>query len=86
MDKKSLFKLELNKILASVAEYAALEKSKALILAREPSTDLAEVRRRLDITEECDKLLYVYGAGESRSVPRRGRSAWAGNEGLDAVF
>lgn len=69
MDKKSLFKLELNKILASVAEYAALEKSKALILAREPSTDLAEVRRRLDITEECDKLLYVYGAGKVEAFP-----------------
>ncbi|MDE5667697.1 MAG: hypothetical protein K2I29_05600, partial [Clostridia bacterium] len=61
--------MELNKILASVAEYAALEKSKALILAREPSTDLAEVRRRLDITEECDKLLYVYGAGKVEAFP-----------------
>lgn len=69
MDKKSLNKLELNKILASVAEFAALEKSKALILKREPSEDLAEVRRRLDITEECDRLLYTYGVGKVEAFP-----------------
>ncbi len=69
MDNKSLEKLELNKILASVSEYAALEKGKSLILACKPLTDLAEVRRRLDITEECDKLLYTYGVGKVEAFP-----------------
>lgn len=69
MDKRSLEKLELNKILASVAEYAALEKGKALISACEPSTELSEVRRRLDITGECDKLLYIYGVGKVEAFP-----------------
>jgi len=64
MEDRSLEKLELNKILSSVAEYAALDKGKALISACRPSTDLEEVRERLDITEECDKLLYTYGVGK----------------------
>lgn len=69
MGNKSLEKLELNKILDSVATFAALEKGKALILSRKPSTDLSEVRRRLDITEECDKLLYIYGVGKIEVFP-----------------
>lgn len=69
MDSKSLEKLELNKILSLVAEYAALEKGKALILSCQPSTDLSEVRRRLDITEECDKLLYTYGVSKIEVFP-----------------
>ena len=69
MDSKSLEKLELNKILSLVAEYAALEKGKALILSCQPSTDLSEVRRRLDITEECDKLLYTYGVSKIEVLP-----------------
>ena len=64
MDNYSLEKLELNKILSSVSEYAVLDGGKALILACEPSADLTEVRRRLDLTEECDKLLYTYGKGK----------------------
>ncbi|MDE6667734.1 MAG: endonuclease MutS2 [Clostridia bacterium] len=69
MDNKSLEKLELNKILSAVAEFAALDNGKALILACQPSTDLIEVRRRLDITEECDKLLYTYGVGKIEVFP-----------------
>lgn len=69
MDIRSLEKLELNKILVSVATFAALEKGKALILSRKPSTDLSEVRRRLDIAEECDKLLYTYGVGKIEVFP-----------------
>ena len=69
MDSKSLEKLELNKILSLVAEYAALEKGKALILSCQPSTDLSEVRRRLDITEECDNLLYTYGVSKIEVFP-----------------
>lgn len=69
MGNKSLEKLELNKILASAAAFAALEKGKSLILSCKPSTDLSEVRRRLDITEECDKLLYIYGVGKIEVFP-----------------
>ncbi|MDE7082725.1 MAG: endonuclease MutS2 [Clostridia bacterium] len=69
MDNRSLDKLELNKILSSAAEFATLDSGKALILACQPSTDIAEVRQRLDITEECDKLLYVYGVGKVEAFP-----------------
>ena len=64
MDKHSLEKLELNKILSAVSEYAATEGGKAAILSCLPSTDLGEVRRRLTLTFECDKLLYQYGIGK----------------------
>ncbi|MBD5584239.1 MAG: endonuclease MutS2 [Clostridia bacterium] len=64
MDVKSLERLELNKILSAVAEYAVLDGGKSLILSCEPSSDLSEVRKRLDLTEEADRLLYTYGAGK----------------------
>lgn len=54
-------KLELNKILSACAEYASLDGGKAKILSCTPSDDLTEVRRRLTLTRECDKLLYTYG-------------------------
>lgn len=57
-------KLELNKILAAVAEYASLDGGKALVYNSEPSADIGEVRRRLSLTRECDKLLYTYGVGK----------------------
>lgn len=64
MDKKSVEKLELNKILASAAGFASLDSGKQLIYSCEPSADLEEVRERLEFTRECDKLLYVYGIGK----------------------
>ncbi len=64
MDKRNCEKLELNKILAQVADYAALDKAKTLLLETLPATDLAEVRQRLTLTNECDKLLYAYGIGK----------------------
>lgn len=64
MDVKSIEKLELNKILASVAEFAVLDGGKKLVLDCKPSTDIEEVRRRLALTRECDKLLYTYGIGK----------------------
>lgn len=54
-------KLELNKILSACAEYASLDSGKTKILSCTPSNDLAEVRRRLTLTRECDKLLFTYG-------------------------
>ena len=64
MDLNSIEKLELNKILSAAAEYASTEGGKAVVRSRLPSSDLQEVRRRLTLTEECDKLLYVYGVGK----------------------
>ena len=56
-------KLELNKVLAQCAGYAVLDGAKERLGACVPSADLAEVRKRLDRTEEADKLLF--GAGVS---------------------
>lgn len=64
MESKCFEKLELNKILASVTNYAVLDGGKRLILDCRPSADLDEVRRRLALTRECDKLLYTYGIGK----------------------
>lgn len=64
MDTRSIEKLELNKILASAANFAVLESGKKLILDCQPSTDIEEVRRRLTLTGECDRLLYIYGIGK----------------------
>ncbi len=64
MDRKSIEKLELNKILTAVAEHASLDKAKTLLTECAPATELNEVKRRLALTEECDKLLYVYGIGK----------------------
>lgn len=57
-------KLELNKILAAVSEYAVTEGGKSVVKGLIPSVDLAEAEYRLSVTQECDKLLYVYGLGK----------------------
>ncbi len=64
MDNKSIEKLELNKILAQTAELCSLEGGKAIIKSCLPSVDMSEVRRRLSLTFECDRLLYVHGTGK----------------------
>ncbi len=57
MHEKSIQTLEYPKILAKVAREAAFSASKDLVLALEPSSDLSEVRRRLDYTSEASRLL-----------------------------
>lgn len=64
MDGKTIEKLELNKILLSVSEYASSAGGKAFLCALEPSNDYREVKYRLDLTEECHKLLFDYGIGK----------------------
>lgn len=64
MNSKSFEKLELNKILALCASYASLKMTSQRLAEVVPSADLGEVRIRLDITEECDKLLYYHGIGK----------------------
>lgn len=64
MNIKSLERLELDKILLSASGYAVLEEGRKKVLSCAPSTDIAEVRRLLDCTAECDKILYTHGAGK----------------------
>jgi DNA mismatch repair protein MutS2 len=64
MDTKHFERLELDKILIGVSEFAALDEGKSKICQTDPSTDLDEVRNRLTETEECSALLYRYGVGK----------------------
>lgn len=64
MDVKNCERLELDKILYAVSEYAVLDGTKEQILSLSPSTDVNFVRKELDCVEECDKLLYTYGIGK----------------------
>ena len=64
MDIKSLEKLELDKILNAVGGYAVTDGCKSFALNCSLSTDLDEVRSLLSLTEECEKLLFVYGIGK----------------------
>jgi DNA mismatch repair protein MutS2 len=57
MHEKSIQTLEYPKILAKVAREAAFSASKDLVLALAPSSDITEVRRRLDYTSEASRLL-----------------------------
>ena len=72
MNAKSLEKLELNKILATCAEYCTLDRSKSAMLALAPSPDIEEVRARLSACAEGDKLLYRYGVGKVEHFPEVG--------------
>lgn len=60
----SLEKLELNKILWAVSEFASLDGGREIVRNLQPSADISEVRRRLSLTRECTKLLYTYGIGK----------------------
>lgn len=64
MDIVSLKRLELDKILSSVGDYAVLDSTKHALCGCVPSVSLDEVRTLLAHTEECDKLLYKYGTGK----------------------
>ncbi|MGN0822263.1 MAG: hypothetical protein ACI4NG_00665, partial [Candidatus Gallimonas sp.] len=63
MSVKSIERLELNKILSKVAEYAVLEETKRAICALSPCRALSEANARLDLTEEATRLLFFLGAG-----------------------
>lgn len=64
MENKHFQKLELDKILLSVSSFCATERGRQKVINCVPSKDINEVRRLLDCTEECDKILYTYGAGK----------------------
>ena len=71
---ESAKRLELDKILAHAAAFASLEEGRALLLAAAPTADVAEARRRLDLTEEATTLLYTCGAGKIEPFPPCGDS------------
>ena len=52
MNEKAIEKTELNKILSIAAEYSVLDGSKEKMRALQPSSDLSEVKKGLDLTEE----------------------------------
>lgn len=67
--KNSIEKLELNKILDAVAEYAVTAGGKSIVKGLIPATEIAEADYRLTVTEECDKLLYTYGSDKVGEFP-----------------
>lgn len=69
MDKKTVEKLELNKILASAASYAVLDLTKERLASAMPQTEMAEAKYFLDLTGEADLLLYRYGTGKVEAFP-----------------
>lgn len=64
MENKNYQKLELDKILSSVGSFCVTEKGKQKVISCVPSKEIKEVRRLLDCTAECDKILFTYGAGK----------------------
>ncbi len=69
MNIQAIEKTELNKILLGVAEYAVLDASKASLSVFAPSSALADVKKSLDKTEECVKLLFMHGVGKVEYFP-----------------
>ena len=69
MNQRAIEKTELNKILSIAAEYAVLEGGKAKLCNLEPSSELLETRRRLNITEECVTLLFIHGVSKIEAFP-----------------
>ena len=69
MNQRAIEKTELNKILSAVAEYAVLQSSKESLRTHAPLSDLAAVKKNLNKTEECVKLLFIHGVGKVEYVP-----------------
>ena len=53
--------LELDKVLAKAAEFTSNETSKKLMLETKPSSDLAEVRREIEKTDDALQLAVQFG-------------------------
>ena len=70
MNRKAIEKTELNKILSLVAEYAVLDGSRERLKSLSPETDLSAAKKSLELTEECVKLLFTFGAFLRRAFKR----------------
>ena len=62
MMKRNIRSLELDKILALLAEETACEDAAELARSLEPSSSLKEVRRRLADTDEAHSLMARFGS------------------------
>ena len=62
-------RLELDKILAACASHAMLEGGRELLLACEPTHEIAKARRLLALTQEATLLLFTLGAGKVEQFP-----------------
>src|SRR5579884_1981218 len=83
MHEKSILTLEYPKILAKVAKEAAFSASKELVMALEPTPDLAEARRRLAYTTEAARLIDLHAdAGVRGAHDVRPLLARAAREGI----
>ena len=69
MEEIVIKKLELNKVLASVASFAALEQTKRQIVSLQPCDTLAEAEALQRLTAEADAALFRYGAGHVEAFP-----------------
>ncbi len=69
MENANIQKLELDKILSACSAFACLQATKNALKNLSPSGDLKEVRERLLLTSECDKLLFRYGVGKVEYFP-----------------
>lgn len=69
MEEIVIKKLELNKVLASVASFAALEQTKRQIASLQPCDTLAEAEALQRLTAEADAALFRYGAGHIEAFP-----------------
>ncbi|MBO5412523.1 MAG: endonuclease MutS2 [Clostridia bacterium] len=69
MNQRAIEKTELNKILALTAEYAVLDGSKTRLRETRPSAVVAEVKKRLNTTEEGVKLLFTHGISKVEYFP-----------------
>ena len=69
MNQRAIEKTELNKILSLAAEYAVLEGGKQRLKTLQPSSDLKEAKRRLNMTEECITLLFTHGISKIEPFP-----------------
>ena len=69
MDKKTIEKLELNKILAAIALFAVLPQTKRGLVEEEPCTELSQVKKLLDLTSEADDALFHAGVGRIEEFP-----------------
>ena len=69
MDEKTIVKLELNKIMKSVAAYAVLPETRRALDLERPQTERKEAEYQLNLTAEADLLLYRYGVGKIEGFP-----------------
>ena len=69
MNAKAIEKSELNKILSLTANYAVLDGSKIRLLETQPSSEFNEVKKRLKLTEESIKLLFMHGISKIEYFP-----------------